>query len=130
MKKALDNIFKARQLVKDMVISEKVVDVREIYDLLNVVIEDMTNRPHFYVQYCDDGPSGFCGQSMDITCEWNKIVLLDEEPDDDGMIKLLKAISVGRKNPRFGESWYDSGYYPGNNVIDMRRREEEGISLL
>ena len=125
MKEALENIFKIREMIKDMVVSDNVVNIRDIFDLLNTTIEDMTNYPSYYLQYRDDGPQGISCQSMDFTCDWNKIVLLDNKLNEEDTEKLLKAISVGRKNPRFENSWLDSGFYPGNNVIDMRMKIEE-----
>ena len=125
VKKALDKVFIVKQKVKDMMLSDEIVDVKEVYNLLNEIIEDMVKSPHFYLRYCDDGPVGMCGQSMDITCNWDKLVLLDEKPNEEGMRELLKGISIGRDNPRFENTWHDSGYYPGNNIIDLRRKSEK-----
>jgi hypothetical protein len=34
----------------------------------------MTNTKNTYVLYEDDGPLGICGQSMDITIPWRKLI--------------------------------------------------------
>ena len=52
-----------------------------------------------YAIYKDDGPGGFCGQAMSITCPWEHLYRLKNYDDFRAFREKVEA-TKGRQNPR------------------------------
>lgn len=86
---------------------------RDLKESIIAAIDQMLVRPPMFIRYQDDGPKGTVGK---FDGAWDKLVAIDSEIDEEQISKLLKRMGKGRLNPRFGEKWYDSDYYPSNKV--------------
>jgi len=63
----------------------------------------------FGLVYEDDGPSGICGQSVDITIPWKKLYLFDDEEvmhNFTQKIRDCKGKCGGRRNVRVTGIFY------------------------
>lgn len=75
----------------------------------------MGNR--IFANYKDDGPNGFCGQSMSITCKFNKLYIFNKREDFKRFESDLKKYK-GRKNPRIEYVWEEG--YAKEDVIEIK----------
>lgn len=60
-----------------------------------------------YAIYKDDGPLGFCGQSMSITCSWEHLYRLKSYDDLRAFRDKLETVK-SRKNPRIIAAFDDT----------------------
>ena len=60
-----------------------------------------------YVIYQDDGPKGFCGQSMSITCPWHKLYRLKDYDAFRVFRDHIESIA-SRANPRIVGAFDDT----------------------
>ena len=60
-----------------------------------------------YAIYKDDGPLGFCGQSMSITCSWEHLYRLKSYDDLLALRDNLETVK-SRKNPRIIAAFDDT----------------------
>ena len=60
-----------------------------------------------YAIYKDDGPLGFCGQSMSITCSWEHLYRLKSYDDLRAFRDTLETVR-SRKNPRIIAAFDDA----------------------
>lgn len=70
-----------------------------------------------YVRYQDDGPSGPCGQTMNVTSPWDRLYVYENEEDARAFVRFVKdkRVGWGRRNPRISGywSWADGNAYEG-----------------
>lgn len=71
-----------------------------------------------YVAYEDSGPSGPCGQSVEITMPWQKLYVFKDREAARPFIEKVRAHQItGRSNPRIARTW-DSDE-PGQVIVRM-----------
>lgn len=69
-----------------------------------------------YVRYQDDGPTGICGQTTDITSPWDKLFIVDDYDQLKDLEALIKL--QHRLNGRITTIWED--YDVHRIITDLR----------
>ena len=66
--------------------------------------------------YSDEGPTGPCGQSMQITCPHSLLIVWDSE---EAMREALREQAIGRKGKKQRLQWGVVGDYTAGGVFTV-----------
>lgn len=84
--------------------------------------------PKYYFHYKDDGPRGYCPQTMSVTCHWSKLYVVecDYYQLKESINKLIHSSS--RLRPRIDNVWCDDeeeSFASGYEMIQKVKLEED-----
>ena len=65
---------------------------------------------YFYVGYEDSGPSGPCGQSMSVTCNWHKLYIFTDYQKAKDFIDSVNNRKMGRIMSRIVGFWSETRF--------------------
>lgn len=120
MKKAIDNLYKLKQIVDNCKSLDGTPDLNLLLCHICEALEDLHFAPAYYMRYQDNGPSKIGPQAMSVTKEYDKLVLCTEVIKPEDRDTILMELGRGRKNPRFTGFWCDDANAPSNDIVRVK----------